>query len=162
MKPLEDRGHALQLHKPLAVKRYEPNRLPDPGQCVDCIIVVNDRKDGVPRGRLMLSNGASWDAVGYVDEIKQSTVQPAHHQSVDLVPLVRSAVAEMLPSLPAREVKTITALPVTDDTQAIAQALLEMSETINQLNHANHDLQQRVAFLENNALARAQLIREAS
>lgn len=162
MKPIEDRGHALQVMKPLALKRYEPNRVPDPGQCVDCLIIVNDRKDGTPRGRLSISNGASWDHVAWLDDVPSATASQAV-PSIDLVPLVRSAVAEMLPALPAREVKTIAAMPASDaDTAAIAQALLEMSETINRLNHANHDLQNRVAFLENNALARAQLIREAS
>ena len=163
MKPIEDRGHALQLHKPIALKRYEPNKLPDPGQCVDCLIIVNDRKDGVPRGRLAISNGASWDSVAWLDEVKSPSAPVVPAAPVDLVPLVRSAVAEMLPALPAREVKTIAAIPASDtDTAAIAQALLEMSDAINRLTREKHDLENRVAFLEANSLARATLIREAS
>lgn len=165
MKPIEDRGHALQLHKPIALKRYEPNKLPDPGQCVDCLIIVNDRKDGVPRGRLAVSNGASWDHVAWLDDIKAQpvAVQHAQHAQFDLVPLVRNAVAEMLPALPAREVKTIAAIPANEaDTAAIAQALLEMSDAINRLLTKKHELEHRVAFLEANSLARATLIREAS
>jgi hypothetical protein len=162
MKPLEDRGHALQLHKPIAIKRYEPNRLPDPGQCVDCLIIVNDRKDGVPRGRLAVSNGASWDYVAWMDDARSSAV-PVVPATVDLVPIVRNAVAEMLPALQTREVKTIAAIPASDtDTAAIAQALLEMSEAINRLTRDKHDLENRVAYLEANSLARATLIREAS
>lgn len=167
MKPIEDRGHSLQVMKPLRLPRYEASKLPDPGQCVDALIVVNDRKDGVPRARLMLSNGASWDEVALsVSLEKQVTVSP-----IDLTPIVRTAVAELLPSVAVtREVRTIPAPALTvqpsavsqEDYKAIAAALLEMSDAITNLTRYNHDLQQRVAFLENNALARAQLIREAS
>lgn len=84
---LQDRGHSLEAPVPLKLRRYEIARLPDPGQCVDALIIVNDRLDGIPRAKLALSNGASWDTLAVM-----SDVQP--HAAVDVRPLVQKAVAD--------------------------------------------------------------------
>ena len=154
-KIITDDGVTATALKPLRLPTYHPRQLPDAAMCTHAVIVINDSADPT-KGRMAVSNGHSWDRLARVDD--------AAAQPVDLAPLVRSAVSEMLPArIAAPEVKTIATIPANEtDTAAIAQALLEMSDAINRLQHENHDLQQRVAFLENNALARAQIVREAS
>lgn len=67
MKPLEDRGHALAITKPVQIRRFDAQRLPDPGACTDCLIVINDRSNQ-SRARLALSDGASWVPIGTIDD----------------------------------------------------------------------------------------------
>lgn len=54
---------------PLKLHRYDPGKLPDPADTLDCLLIVNDRSDGIPRARLVLSNGASYDTVAYLTDI---------------------------------------------------------------------------------------------
>jgi len=162
----DDRGHSVAITKPLQVRRYDAGSLPDPGQCTDAIIVVNDRSDGMPRARLALSNGASWDLFACVNEPAQPSHAVAVAQQFDLVPLVRAAVAEMLPSIqaPLRVVQpsAIAHVPadgVSDIHQAqkhIAIAILEVSEHVNRLLLENADLRARIEYIERVALARVE------
>lgn len=165
-KALEDRGHSLAVTRPLQLRRYELGSLPDPGQCPDAIIVVNDRSDSVPRARLALSNGASWDLFACVNEPAQPSHAVAVAQQFDLVPLVRAAVAEMLPSIqaPLRVVQppTIAHMPADSATEIklaqkhIATAVLEVSEHVNRLMLENADLRARIEYIERVALARVE------
>jgi len=162
-KALEDRGHSLAVTRPFQLRRYEADRLPDPGQCTDCVIVVNDRSDGQPRARLALSNGASWDVFARVDEIKPSSTAVAVQPHYDLAPLVHAAVAEMLPSIQPPQLKVIQApaqLPSDSGWQhgqkVITDALVEMAEHVNRLLRENADLMARVEYLERHALARVE------
>lgn len=96
-KPFRDDGQAVAANKPLRLRRYDSSvGLPDPGECVDALIVVNDQADGVPRARLALSNGASWDFVAVLVDIPAST-----QQTVDIEPMVLKAVREVAPQLAA-------------------------------------------------------------
>lgn len=159
-KLITDDGLVATAQRPLRLPTYHPRALPDAAGCTHALIVVNDSADPT-KGRLAISNGQSWDRLARVDDAGSV---------VDITPIVRSAVSEMLPARIATArplaAPTVEASPVSpqtsQDTQAIAQAMLEMTETINQLLNKTHDLEQRVAFLEANALARAQIVREAS
>lgn len=148
MKSIRDLGYLVDFSKPLKLPRYDVSRLPDPGGHIDCIIIVNDPKDG-PRARCAISNGASWDYLPWAHEI-----QPA--QVVDVVPMVRQAVRDTLPALlpppPTQRAIAAPLVPVAvpsndwaDDRKALATAMLGMAEQINALQH-------RVHFLEHNAL----------
>lgn len=166
MKPFEDLGHAVRVMKPIRVKRYEMKNLPDPGQCVDCLIVVNDRSDGQPRARLALSNGASWDMLGYVDDA------PAHVPSqsvavrpteIDLTPLVRQAVEAALPGMIPPAVKVIesrqsvpdeTVKQLEDANRVAANALIEVVEHVNSLLRDRAEMMARIEYLENHAIAK--------
>jgi hypothetical protein len=152
-KPADDLGYALRLNRPLKLQRFDPRRLPDPAECVDCLIIVNDRSDGVPRARLALSNGASWDFVAIVGE--GTAVAPM----TDLQPLVRQAVAAELPSLlPQQEVRMLSP-PPGQDLQPLANAVLEMAEQVNRLMAENIELRDRVDQLDRHAIVGAELRR---
>lgn len=160
MKPLEDAGTALQVNKPLRLKRYEPNRLPDP-ETPDCLIIINDRHNGVPRGRLALSNGAAWDHVAWLDEIG------APRETVDMMPLVRQAVEAAVAQLPAQEVRVVErhpnhppALPqsvpseIGNQIGTVARAAADMGADMLRLQQEIVELKARLEFVERNALAR--------
>ena len=165
-KALEDRGYSLAVTRPFQLRRYEIGSLPDPGQCSDAIIVVNDRSDGKPRARLALSNGASWDCFARVDELPQPLQGLAAAQQFDLVPLVQAAVADMLPSLqaPLRVIHPPAIAHMPDDSATeirlaqkhIATAILEVSEHVNRLMLENADLRARIEHIERVALARVE------
>lgn len=160
-KIITDDGLVATALKPFRLPNYHPLALPDAAACTNALIVVNDSAKS-SRPYVAVSFGSEWLPV-----MLQPDMIP---NAVDLTPIVRSAVSEMLPariaSARALAAPMVEASPVDPqaalDTQAIAQGLLEMSEAINRLSRENHDLQQRVAFLEANALARAQIVREAS
>lgn len=84
---IEDLGHCGRASKPVGLRVYEPGSLPDPGQCAQALIAINDRSDGVPRARLAMSNGASWDIVAVTSDLQSQ-------QTVDVQPHVHKAVAE--------------------------------------------------------------------
>jgi len=165
-KALEDRGHSLAVTRPFQLRRYDAGSLPDPGQCTDAIIVLNDRSDGMPRARLALSNGASWDLFAYVNELAQPLQGLAVAEQFDLVPLVRAAVAEMLPSIqaPLRVVQppaiahmtADSATGIKDAQKHIAIAVLEVSEHVNRLLLENADLRARIEYIERVALAKVE------
>jgi hypothetical protein len=166
MKPIEDCGAYIQIHKPVKPRFYTPDRLPDATQCAGCYIGVNDSRDGVPRVRYAISNGASWDYVARVDELPQPSQGPAVAQQFDLVPLVQAAVADMLPSFqaPLRVIHppAIAHMPADSATEIklaqrhIATAVLEVSDHVNILMRENADLRARIEHIERVALARVE------
>jgi hypothetical protein len=83
---IEQNGARVKTGWPVQFHRYEPDKLPDPADVLDCPLIVNDRSDGVPRGRVVVSNGASYDTVAYLTDI------PAGSPAV--------ALAKALPALP--------------------------------------------------------------
>ena len=171
-KALEDRGHSLAVTRPFQLRRYEAGNLPDPGQCPDAIIAVNDRADGVPHTRLALSNGASWDLFARTDEVKPTAalaVIPAQPQQ-DVTRLVQLAFADALPAL-QQQLKAAQIAPAQIGSDAgwqqgqkqLADAFLEMSDHVNRLLRENADLmascdelKSRVEYLERHALARVE------
>lgn len=48
---IEDGGATADILKPFKLVRFKPEGLPDARACVDSAIIINDMKDGVPRGR---------------------------------------------------------------------------------------------------------------
>jgi hypothetical protein len=145
---------------------YAPDRLPDAVQMAGCLIGVNDSRGGTPRQRLALSNGASWDLFARVDELAQPSQGLAVAEQFDIVPLVRAAVAEMLPSIqaPLRVIHppAIAHMPADSATEIkeaqrhIAIAVLEVSEHVNRLLLENADLRARIEHIERVALARVE------
>lgn len=172
MKPFFDEGHRVRATKPLALRRYQAGKLPDAAQCVDCLIIVNDQYDGVARGRLAISNGATWDHVAWIDDVGSGSalaVVPQPRAEVDLTPLVRAAVDAALPGLMPPAVKVVEhvrdqALPpaaelgkLREDIRALAVANLEISEHLQRVIHENAELMARIEYVEQNAIARAEL-----
>lgn len=156
-KPIEDKGHLIEATRPLKIKRYELGRLPDPGQCVDCLIIINDRSDGTPRGRLAMSNGASWDHLAWLDEIKPSAAVAVRPADIDLQPMIQEAVRQALPAVVHQPpMKLIQASPnePSEAYKAMAQAVLEMSEHVNRLQFESAELRAEVEFLKKHAVAK--------
>jgi len=159
---IEDIGHATQATKPFKLRRYDvQGGLPDPGQCIDAMIVVNDKTKPSEPARLALSNGAGWDF--YVRE-GQAQVTPLVVQQmpqVDLSAMAREALTSALPEILSRQPKVLglpqLANSSSDDTRKIADALLELSEHVNRLLRENADLTARLEFVERNALAKVDL-----
>lgn len=54
---------------PVQLRSYPPNKLPDPAETINSIIHANDPNSPDPRGRPMISNGASWDALALVADL---------------------------------------------------------------------------------------------
>ena len=163
---LEDDGHCLRLTKPIRLVFYPPDRLPDAVQMAGCLIGVNDSRDGQPRPRLGMSNGASWDIYARVDELALPTQSLAVARQYDLVPLVQAAVADMLPSFqaPLRVIHppAIAHMPADSATEIklaqrhIATAVLEVSDHVNRLMRENADLRARIEHIERVALAKVE------
>lgn len=148
-RPINPDGSASM---PIGLRSYPSNRLPDAAANVGRVILINDSGDGVPRGRMALSNGASWDRIAFGDEVRQ----PA--QVVDAEPMVRQAVRDMLPALMPKPqpvafpASVPVALPAGDDMKALAAAMLDMAETINELQRKVHNLEHQVEFLASRAV----------
>lgn len=151
MRVIEDGGATANVIKPLKVPVFEPGRVPDPVTCAGALIVINDRSDGNPRPRLALSNGSSWDVLARVEEIPLGSGPQA-----DLAPMVTQAVLQRLPALVRAHVPALPA-PVTIEQKpsdpVIAQALIEMADTIQRQAHVIAELQARVEFIEQNGMA---------
>lgn len=152
-------GGVAVVSSPRRLRRYEARHLPDPGECVDCLIVINDRGDGVPRARLALSNGASWDLLRVGDDTTPASMPAV--QTVDVTPLVREAVREMLPALVPQQTSlalipppAAPAVQSSDDVRTLAAHMLQIVETINDLSRRLADAEERIEFLEQSALAR--------
>jgi len=160
-KALTDIGNAVRSSKPFMLPVYDPGRVPDPVVNAGALIIINDRSDGVPRGRLALSNGSTWDKLAY--ELDVSPAQPV--QSV--APLVHQIVRDMLPALiPPQQLVSLPApamppplpqMPAGDDLRAVAEAILAMSEHINALQIKVHEQDQRIAYLEHHAADKSQI-----
>lgn len=150
MKPIENQGAVAAVTRPLRLRRYEAAHLPDPGSCVDSLIIVNDRS-GPGSAGLRVSDGSSWLDPG------------GPRQTVDVTPLVREAVRELLqaPSAPAAlAAPTAAPVPGTDDVRTVAAHMLQMLDTINALAQRLADAEARIEFLERSALARVEIRRE--
>lgn len=108
-KLIEQNGARVKTGWPVQIHRYEPGKLPDPADVLDCLLIVNDRSDGIPRARLVLSNGASYDTVAYLNDI------PAGSPAADLAPELPALT--LPPPLPA---PVPTALVVAEVSRQIA------------------------------------------
>jgi len=166
-RPIEDDGHLLRFAKPIRLVFYAPDRLPDAVQMAGCLIGVNDSRDGVPRQRLAMSNGASWDYFARVDELAQPSQAVAVAQQYDLTPLVHAAVKEMLPSLQAPTVRVVQPPAIAhmpseavaelhDGLRNCATSVLEIVDHVNSILNQNADLMARVEYLERVALAKVE------
>lgn len=145
---IEDGGSVATILKPLKLPVYEPNRLPDPVTCAGAIIIINDRRDGNPRPSLAVSNGASWDVYARVDQAQQVTQIVQSPTTVDVTPLVVTAVRDMLPALVTRATQQALPAPMTSsDPAPFAQALLDMAEHV-------QSMQARIDYIEEHALGR--------
>lgn len=150
-KPVIDKGYALAIQRPLQLRRYEAGMQPDPGECTDCLIIVNDRTDGIPRARLCMSNGASWDTLAYLTDRASPGSQ---QQTVDVTAVVRQAVADMIPQQPA--VRVISPEPQVLPPLAAPSASIDMDAIANVMADMLRPLQQQIRELQatNEALKR--------
>lgn len=159
MKPFEDLGHAVKVTKPFRLKRCEAGGLPDPGQCVDCLIVINDR-NSPSRPSVAYSDGTTWLHLGWLDQSPQpSQSVVVHPVERDITPMIRAAVEQALPALVSQPAVRVIQGPQTAqiDVQPLAQGMLELSEHVNRILNENADLMARVEFLEKHAIAHAKL-----
>lgn len=143
MRPIEDTGETLAFRKPLRPPRREAGSLPEPGRHTDCLIITNDRTNG-DRPRLALAAGGAWYPLAFADEI------PPPPNALDVTQLVRSAVADEVRALP-RPTPVALAAPAQAPTPGVAelaQALLEVSETLSGALARIAELEQRVEAID--------------
>lgn len=118
-KLIEQNGARVKTGWPVQIHRYEPGKLPDPADVLDCLLIVNDRTDGVPRARLVLSNGASYDTVAYLTDIPAGSpaVMAAALPALTLPPPlpVQTVAAEV-----SRQIATLRPQPVSDESRVAA------------------------------------------
>lgn len=164
-KALQDIGNAVRSSKPIMLPVYDPGRVPDPVVNSGALIIINDRSDGIPRGRLALSNGSTWDKLAYELDVPRET-QPVQN----VAPLVHQIVRDMLPALiPPQQLVSLPApvapppppaappAPASEDLRAVADAILAMSGHINELQHRVHEQEQRIAYLEHHAADKSEI-----
>jgi len=126
-KPIQDMGGHVACTKPFRLLRYEANRRPDPGECVDCLVIVNDRTDGRPRARLELSDGASWQPIAYLDEAAEAATELVP------VPLVPKPQVEIIQPSPQR----IQIRPPKPD---LADRMMQDAETAAKIESVQHEV----------------------
>lgn len=110
-RPVYQDGARVATGWPLKLNRFEATAPPDPADVLDCILILNDRTDGIPRARVVISNGASFDTLAYITDI----AAPQAHQTIALTPQI---VTQQLPALPP---PTLFAPAQYDDTSLRAQ-----------------------------------------
>lgn len=162
-KPLEFNGGAAHVNYPLRVRWYAPHLAPDAVAFAGCVIGINDSRDGNPRGRLAISNGMSWDTLAFVGDAVAPApviVQQTAPQTVDVEPVLRRVVGEMLPAfIPQAPVPALPAPPqqnvvpqidpnTPEGIQAMAQFALSMAEMVNELQAKVLHLEQRLDAID--------------
>lgn len=159
MKPVEDKGAVNESRKPIRLPVMQPGAVLDPVTCSGGLALINDRGDANPRPALALSNGASWDRYLTEPEVRElisrTAAQTVIQPQADVSRVVAQEVARVLPAMmpPERpplviEHKAQAAQADTSDAAAMASAILELSETVNELLRKNYELEQRVHALE--------------
>jgi hypothetical protein len=141
-KLIEQNGARVKTGWPVQLHRYEPDKLPDPADVIDCALIVNDRTDGVPRARLVVSNGASFDTLAYLTDI------PAASSAAVLVP---QSIPALPPPLPGHHLLTYsppdTTLPARVDALERFNGetnarIAELERVIDQLNAVANAIRQ--------------------
>jgi hypothetical protein len=69
-------GQRVATGAPLKLNRFEASSPPDPAATLDCLLLLNDRTDGEPRTRVVVSNGASFDTLAYTTDAAQTIIAP--------------------------------------------------------------------------------------
>ena len=134
--------------KPLKLARYEPGELPDPKDWVDCLVIVNDRTNA-SAAHICLSSGTSWDRVAMAGDV----VNPVT-QTYDLTPIVRQAVQDLLPAVKVQP-------PAVNMIAARNDNVDRIDAQVAALTAALHEMQDRMEYVERNALARVDLVESA-
>jgi hypothetical protein len=94
-KLIEQNGARVKTGWPVQFHRYAPDKLPDPADVIDCPLIVNDRSDDVPRGRVVVSNGASYDTVAYLTDIPAGSPAVALAQALPALPVMQPVAAQI-------------------------------------------------------------------
>lgn len=131
-KMIDKDGARVVTGWPVRLHRYEPGKLPDPADMLDCLLIVNDRSDGVPRARLVLSNGASYDTVAYLTDIPSgspaASLAPALPALTLPPPLpVQNVVAEV-----SRQIATLRPVPDASRVAALEHRVAECERIIDE------------------------------
>ena len=123
-KPLELNGAAAHLNYPLRLRWYEPHLVPDAIAMAGCVIGINSSQSG-ELGRIAIAINSSWKTLKFADEGDAAPVivQQTAPQTVDVEPVLRRVVGEMLPALiPQTPVPALPARPDNPDSHHAAPA----------------------------------------
>jgi len=96
-RPAYQNGNRTATGWPLQLTRYEASSPPDPADVLDCLIVLNDRTDGSPRTRVVISNGASFDTLAYVTDAAEQP-QPIALTTQHVLPPIAQPIALQSPT----------------------------------------------------------------
>ena len=160
-KPLELNGAAAHLNYPLRLRWYEPHLVPDAIAMAGCVIGINSSQSG-ELGRIAIAINSSWKTLKFADEGDAAPVivQQTAPQTVDVEPVLRRVVGEMLPALiPQAPVPALPAPPqqhvvaqidpnTPEGIQALAQFALSMAEMVNELQSKVLHLEQRLDAID--------------
>lgn len=145
MLQITDEGDRAQLRNPTRVRWYEPGQLPDAVRCAGCLIGINNSNSS-ERPRLALAEGGAWRGLAFLDDTSAGSVQPMPPMAP--MPGAVQAPAMLVPQPPA-----------SDNVKALAGALLDMHEVVNDLQRKVHALEQQVDFLARAGVSGVQLER---
>ena len=108
MARIRDEGHVAAADKPIRLPVYGPHAT-DPHQLgAGAIYYVNDKRDGIPRGRIAAVNGATEDLVAYVDDV---AVLEANIKRVEQIALAAASAPRAdvaVTTVPSHEVEALS------------------------------------------------------
>lgn len=119
-KMIDKDGARVVTGWPVKLHRYEPGKLPDPADVLDCLLIVNDRSDGIPRARLVLSNGASYDTVAYLTDIPAGSPAAALAPALPALTLPPPLPVQNVAAEVSRQIATLRPQPVSDESRVAA------------------------------------------
>ena len=110
---------------PLKLHRYDPGKLPDPADVLDCLLIVNDRSDGIPRGRPVCSNGASYDQLAFLSDLealqaRMTAIENARPQALPALALPPPLPVQNVAAEVSRQIATLRPQPVSDESRVAA------------------------------------------
>ena len=174
MKPFDTSGPAIRTTKSIALRRYSPDRLPDPGDVLDCLVVINDRGDGIARGRPALADGASFAELAYLADVQALRAEvetlrqeianrpPVATPVTDLAAHMRQAINEAMPVLVHRAQQPVIEAGPQHDSAEIARLkehMRELTAAVADAYEALETLSADVAEIEQTALADVAIVK---
>lgn len=153
-KLIQQNGARVATGWPVMLHRYETGTLPDPADMLDCLLIVNDRSDGVPRARVVVSNGASYDTIAYLTDVAAAPAVHAVSEPQVVYPPLPNIAAEVSRQIALlRPVNLALPAPARDDSD-VRTVLRDQRDQIDSLHTRVTALEGVIDNLHNVAMAR--------
>jgi len=135
---IEPNGPVAEATLPVRPKTFHPLKVPDPITCTGAFINLNDPTDPTSRPVLAQSDGSTWVKFVRETEVQELVLRVVNERlktyspgaPLDVSPMIRDAVRDMLPALVPRANPVAIAPPENnmDDIKKCARGLLELAD----------------------------------